>query len=90
MIDDSIPSARRTELPCNIPFADFLAKELVPWSREKYHTTHEAAKTVVAGSSFGGLAAVFAGLRHPEVFGNVVSLSGSFWWKPDGKKKGNG
>lgn len=88
MIDDSVPSARRTELPCNISFADFLAKELVPWSQEKYHTTHEAARTVVAGSSFGGLAAVFAGLRHPEVFGNVVSLSGSFWWKPDSEKEG--
>jgi enterochelin esterase family protein len=88
LIDDSIPSARRTELPANPLFADFLAKELVPWSREKYHTTTDATRTVVAGSSYRGLAAVFAGLRYPEVFGNVVSLSGSFWWKPDGEKEG--
>lgn len=87
LIDDSIPSARRTELPANTLFADFLAKELVPWSQEKYHATTEAERTVVAGSSYGGLAAVFAGMRHPEVFGNVVSLSGSFWWKPDGEKE---
>jgi enterochelin esterase-like enzyme len=88
LIDDSVPSARKTELPCNIDFADFLAKEVVPWSRERYHTTADAARTVVAGSSYGGLASVFAGLRHSEVFGNVVSLSGSFWWKPEGEKEG--
>jgi enterochelin esterase-like enzyme len=88
LVDDSIPTARRSELPANPLFADFLARELVPWSWEKYHTTTEAARTVVAGSSYGGLAAVFAALRHPEVFGNVISLSGSFWWKPDGEKEG--
>jgi enterochelin esterase-like enzyme len=88
LIDDSQPSARRTELPCNLAFADFLAKELVPWSAERYHTTRDAARTVVAGSSFGGLASVFAGLRHSEVFGNVIALSGSFWWKPEGEKEG--
>jgi enterochelin esterase family protein len=28
----------------------------------------------------GGLTAAYAALRHPEVFGNVLSQSGSFWW----------
>lgn len=87
LVDNSVPSGRRAELPCNIPFGDFLAEELVPWSREKYHTTMNASRTIVAGSSFGGLASVFAGLRHSDVFGNVVSLSGSFWWKPEGEKE---
>jgi enterochelin esterase-like enzyme len=32
--------------------------------------------TVVAGSSFGGLAATYAALRHSEVFGNVLCQSG--------------
>ncbi len=40
-------------------------------------------RTVAAGSSYGGLAAVFAGLRYPAIFGNVLSLSGSFFWKPE-------
>lgn len=87
LVDNSVPSGRRAELPCNIPFGDFLAQELVPWSREKYHTTMNASRTIVAGSSFGGLASVFAGLRHSDVFGNVISLSGSFWWKPEGEKE---
>ncbi len=30
LVDNSVPSGRRAELPCNIPFGDFLAKELVP------------------------------------------------------------
>jgi enterochelin esterase family protein len=82
LIDDSDPATRGIELPCDPPFADFLAKELVPWSRENYHTTLEAVRTIVAGSSYGGLAAVFAALRYPEMFGSVVSLSGSFGWRP--------
>jgi enterochelin esterase-like enzyme len=87
LIDDSDPTARGIELPCDPPFADFLAKELVPWSRENYHATLTPTETIVAGSSYGGLAAVFAALRHPEVFGNVVSLSGSFAWKPHGEQQ---
>jgi enterochelin esterase family protein len=82
LIDDSDPTTRGIELPCDPAFADFLAKELVPWTQKNYHTTLDAARTIVAGSSYGGLAAVFAALRYPNVFGNVVSLSGSFWWKP--------
>ncbi len=87
MTDESVPSERRNELPCNPQFADFLAKELVPWARRNYYATTQAERTLVAGSSFGGLASVFAGVKHPEVFGNVISLSGSFWWKPDGDKE---
>jgi len=43
MTDQSVPSTRRNELPCNPQFADFLAKELAPWSRSKYHATMQAA-----------------------------------------------
>ena len=84
MTDESVPNVRGSELMCNLQFTDFLARELVPWSRDRYHTTMQPERVVVAGSSLGGLASVFAGLRHPDVFGNVISLSGSFWWKPQG------
>jgi enterochelin esterase family protein len=73
---------RNVELPCNEQFADWLAVELLPWVRVRYHVTSDPSRTVIAGSSYGGLAAAFAGLRHPEVFGNVLSQSGSFWWGP--------
>ncbi|MDQ1507283.1 MAG: hypothetical protein QOD57_5010, partial [Actinomycetota bacterium] len=31
----------------------------------------------------GGQAAAFAALRRPDIFGNVISQSGSFWWSPE-------
>jgi enterochelin esterase-like enzyme len=72
--------ARARELPCHEPFCDFLEQELVPWIKENYHVTSDPAKTVVAGSCFGGLAAAFVAFRLPHLFGNVISQSGSFWW----------
>jgi enterochelin esterase-like enzyme len=73
---------RTRELPGNPAFVDFVAKELMPWARGQYHITSDPLQTVVAGSSFGGIASVNAGLRHPEVFGNILCQSGSFWWSP--------
>ena len=75
--------ARNRELPPNPAFADFLANELIPWVRARYTVTTDPRQTVVAGSSYGGIAATYAGLRHPEIFGNVLCQSGSFWWAPD-------
>lgn len=83
ILDNPTQTSRNVELPCNADFADFLAKEAVPWMRRNYHVTTNASQTVVAGSSYGGLASTFAAFRHPEVFGNVLSQSGSYWWKPD-------
>jgi Putative esterase len=64
------------------PFADFLAKELVPWVRSRYRAGTDPARTVIAGQSNGGLAAAHAALRHADVFGCVLSQSGSFWFNP--------
>jgi enterochelin esterase family protein len=78
---------RHIELPCYEPFADFLALELIPWVREHFNVTSDQTGTVIAGSSFGALAAAFAGLRYPEVFGNILSQSGSYWWKPESDRE---
>ncbi len=72
--------ARNRELPCYPPFVEYLTRELLPWVRARYHVTDEPARTIVAGSSYGGLAAAFAGLTAPQVFGNVLSQSGAFWY----------
>lgn len=86
VLPDSLSQETRTlELPCYTPFADFLAEELVPWIRKKYNVATKPSQVIVAGSSFGGLAAVFAGLKYPNVFGNVLSQSGSFYWRPEGE-----
>lgn len=78
----NIPGRRDAELSCNRSFTDFLASEIVPWMRKSYGATDESSRTVVAGSSLGGLASAFAGFQHSEVFGNVLSQSGSYWWSP--------
>jgi enterochelin esterase-like enzyme len=83
LIANPSQDSRNTELPPNPAFADFLAKELIPWIHAHYNVTDDPGKTVIAGSSLGGLAAVYAGYRHPEVFTNVLCQSGSFWWAPD-------
>jgi enterochelin esterase-like enzyme len=83
LIANPSQETRSKELPPNPAFAEFLAKELVPWVRARYTVTSDPAQTVVAGSSFGGIAATYAGLMHPEIFGNVLCQSGSFWWSPD-------
>ncbi|WP_236903857.1 enterochelin esterase domain-containing protein [Cupriavidus malaysiensis] len=73
--------ARATDLPPRPAFADFLAEELLPWAAAQ-GVAAPAARTIVAGSSYGGLAAAYAALRHPQRFGLVLSQSGSFWWAP--------
>ncbi|HEY8188245.1 MAG TPA: alpha/beta hydrolase-fold protein [Pyrinomonadaceae bacterium] len=77
---------RGRELSCSSAYADFLAQEIVPWARVNYHATDRPEQTIIGGVSLGGLAAAFVGLKHPEVFGNVLSQSGSFWWKPEEEK----
>jgi enterochelin esterase-like enzyme len=83
-VDNSSPADRERELPCYRPFADFLAKELLLWVREKYQVTSDPTKTVIAGSSYGGLAATCGAMWYPEKFGNFLSQSASYWWKPEG------
>ena len=78
---------RGRELPCYAPFAEFLAKELVPWVRANYRVTTDPQQTVVAGSSYGGLASAYMGFTHPEIFGNILSQSGAYWWKPEGSNE---
>ena len=78
---------RWRELSCNSTYADFLAQEIVPWARANYHATDRPEQTIIGGASLGGLQAAFVGLKHPEVFGNVLSQSGSFQWKPDSEKE---
>ncbi|MGD9724119.1 MAG: enterochelin esterase [Pirellulales bacterium] len=83
------PNARNTELPCNETFARFLAEELLPAVRKEHHVTTDPRQVVVGGSSYGGLAASYFAWRYPEVAGNVLSQSGSYWWFPE-LEKANG
>ncbi|HKP46807.1 MAG TPA: alpha/beta hydrolase-fold protein [Pyrinomonadaceae bacterium] len=77
---------RGAELSCNPAYANFLVQEIIPWARANFHVTDSPQHTIIGGASLGGLAAACVGFQHPEVFGNVLSQSGSFWWKPNQEK----
>lgn len=87
LVDNPSPQARGRELPPNTAFARFLDEELMPWVGEQ-GLGQPAARTVIGGSSFGGLASAYAGLVNARWFGNVLSMSGSFWWSPAGEVPG--
>jgi enterochelin esterase family protein len=72
---------RGRELGCDSGFTDYVADELVPLAHRAIGTAVPADRTIVGGSSAGGVASVFAAVRRPDVFGNVLSQSGAFWSK---------
>lgn len=77
-------NTRAKELPGNSDFADFMAEDLLTEVLRRTQIKHRAERTVLAGSSYGGLASMTVALAHPNIFGNVLSMSGSFWWSPEG------
>jgi enterochelin esterase family protein len=85
---DGDPAVRMRELLCPPPLVDFVMQELLPWAAGRYQITADPGSTVIAGQSAGGLAAAFCALRHSDRFGNVLSLSGSFWWTPGWQARG--
>jgi enterochelin esterase family protein len=82
------PEARSRELPGDAAFAAVLAGDILPVVAAAAGLTPRPERTVLAGSSFGGLAAARIALAYPEVFGNALSMSGSFWWSPEGTPDG--
>jgi len=79
MIDDSSGAVRLRDLANQPDFVKFLGTELMPWVRQQYSVTRDPHRTIITGSSAGGLAAAYAALIHPELFGKVLSQSGAFW-----------
>jgi enterochelin esterase-like enzyme len=73
---------RNNELACSEKFADFVAKELIPQVRRDFRVHVEPGQTIIGGFSLGGLMSAFTAYRHPEVIGNVLSLSGAYYWCP--------
>ncbi|MFX1420510.1 MAG: alpha/beta hydrolase, partial [Promethearchaeota archaeon] len=73
---------RSSELPPNPKFLEYIINELLPWSHENFSITTDPSHSVIAGASYGGIASAFIALKHPEIFGNVLSMSGSYSWYP--------
>ena len=77
-IDTPQPS-RRVDLWLSDQFSDFVTDELIPWARTTYGLSTNPRETAAAGSSLGGLTALFVAMRRPQVVGRVISQSGSYW-----------
>ncbi|MFZ0699524.1 MAG: enterochelin esterase [Thermoplasmata archaeon] len=88
LIDSLSHPDRSRELTCNDSFVRFLEGELRPWVERRLGRSFATARTVLVGSSLGGLAAAYAALQCPSQFGNVLSQSGAFWWSPAKEEPG--
>jgi predicted alpha/beta superfamily hydrolase len=60
-------------------YAYYLAFNVKGFIDAHYRTIPDAQKSLVLGSSHGGLAAFYTATQYPEKFGNVAALSPSFW-----------
>lgn len=64
--------------------AQWIAEQLVPRLHVQglgggRRLDHDPARTVITGSSFGGLTALFAVARAPELIGSAIAQSVSLW-----------
>jgi enterochelin esterase family protein len=82
LVNNMSQQARDRDLRCSAPFARFLARELVPWLRTRYHLSARSSDVILAGSSDGGLLALCAAHEYPDVFGNVLSQSANVFYAP--------
>lgn len=60
-------------------FLTWITSWLLPHLRQHNGVSHDPRKITVGGSSMGGLAALYAGLRRPDTFGGVIAMSPSIW-----------
>lgn len=79
LVDDSLSATRIADLGNAPRMASFLASQLVPFVRRKWHVTTDPHHVIVTGASAGGLGAAYVAFARPDLFGNVWSQSGAFW-----------
>ncbi|MFH7766172.1 alpha/beta hydrolase-fold protein [Acinetobacter sp. BSP-28] len=81
---------RPNELTPNPEFSAFFQDELLPWIDAHVPHSRDRQKTVLLGSSLGGLSSAYLALQNPQQISHVVPLSGSFWWAPKTEDQVNG
>jgi pimeloyl-ACP methyl ester carboxylesterase len=61
-------------------YADFVVDGVLPFIEARYPVATAPQDVATMGSSLGGLVALYIGLRHPDRFGHVASMSGTVDW----------
>ena len=74
--DERNPDARN---PIGRKYADFVTGEVMPFVEQIYPVTRGAAHTSIGGSSYGAVAALYASLVNPGVFGRLLLESPSLY-----------
>lgn len=72
-------STRGVILPLNSDFKDEFTTQFLPIIREKYNLSTKPDENIIGGMSYGGLCASYISYYNPDIFGKVLSQSGSFW-----------
>ena len=58
---------------------EFLIKDVMPVAEARYRIRKGPENTAIAGSSYGGIAALYLGIMAPTVFGKVLGESPVLW-----------
>ncbi len=61
-------------------YIEFLAKTLKPYIDKTYRTQKQSSKTIILGSSMGGLISLYGSVKYPNVFGKAGIFSPAFWF----------
>lgn len=59
-------------------YESYILQELMPDAEQRFRISKERDGRAVAGLSMGGYGAIKFGLKHPEMFALVASMSGAF------------
>lgn len=65
-------------------FAKWIAEKLKPQMDREYRTQTRRDSTWIAGSSLGGLFALYSAVQHNETFGGAIAMSPSLSWGNEG------
>lgn len=65
-----------------LQYETFVSRELVEAVDQRYRTRADHNHRAIAGNSMGGHGALFLAIRHPEIFGIAVCLSGGVDFRP--------
>lgn len=57
----------------------YITQDVLPWARSHLRVMQDAAHTVIAGYSNGGECAISFGARYPELWTNVLDISGELY-----------
>lgn len=63
-------------------YMTWLLKELKPYVDSRYRTLPDRKNTLIAGSSMGGLMALYAATTYNHIFQRAACLSPSLWLNP--------